>query len=38
VLETMFCQLEAAAAIEGVRRATDLPFVVAFSFDRGHAR
>jgi 5-methyltetrahydrofolate--homocysteine methyltransferase len=35
VLETMFCQLEAAAAIEGVRRATDLPFVVAFSFDRG---
>src|SRR4051794_10301882 len=35
VLETMFCKLEAAAAIEGVRRATDLPFVVAFSFDRG---
>jgi 5-methyltetrahydrofolate--homocysteine methyltransferase len=35
LLETMFCQLEAAAAIEGVRRATDLPFVLAFSFDRG---
>jgi 5-methyltetrahydrofolate--homocysteine methyltransferase len=35
LLETMFCQLEAAAAIDGVRRATDLPFVLAFSFDRG---
>ena len=35
VLETMFCQIEAGAAIDGVRRATDLPFVLAFSFDRG---
>jgi 5-methyltetrahydrofolate--homocysteine methyltransferase len=35
VLETMFCQFEAGAAIDGVRRATDLPFVLAFSFDRG---
>jgi len=35
VLETMFCQYEAGAAIDGVRRATDLPFVLAFSFDRG---
>ncbi|MDX6629472.1 MAG: 5-methyltetrahydrofolate--homocysteine methyltransferase [Gaiellales bacterium] len=35
VLETMFCQIEAGAAIEGVRRATDLPFVLTFSFDRG---
>jgi 5-methyltetrahydrofolate--homocysteine methyltransferase len=35
VLETMFCQFEAGAAIEGVRRATDRPFVLAFSFDRG---
>ena len=31
----MFCQFEAGAAIDGVRRATDLPFVLAFSFDRG---
>ena len=35
VLETMFCQIEAGAAIDGVRRATDLPFVLSFSFDRG---
>jgi 5-methyltetrahydrofolate--homocysteine methyltransferase len=35
VLETMFCPIEASAAIAGVRRATDLPFVLAFSFDRG---
>jgi 5-methyltetrahydrofolate--homocysteine methyltransferase len=35
VLETMFCQIEAGAAIDGVRRATDVPFVLAFSFDRG---
>jgi 5-methyltetrahydrofolate--homocysteine methyltransferase len=35
LLETMFCQIEAGAAIDGVRRATDLPFVLAFSFDRG---
>src|ERR1700704_1952357 len=35
LLETMFCQIEASAAIDGVRRATDLPFVLAFSFDRG---
>ena len=27
VLETMFCPVEAGAAIDGVRRATDLPFV-----------
>ena len=35
VLETMFCPIEAGAAIDGVRRATDVPFVVSFSFDRG---
>jgi len=35
VLETMFCPNEAGAAVDGVRRATDLPFVLAFSFDRG---
>jgi 5-methyltetrahydrofolate--homocysteine methyltransferase len=35
VLETMFCPVEAGAAIDGVRRATDVPFVVTFSFDRG---
>jgi 5-methyltetrahydrofolate--homocysteine methyltransferase len=35
VLETMFCPVEAGAAIAGVRRATDVPFVLAFSFDRG---
>jgi 5-methyltetrahydrofolate--homocysteine methyltransferase len=35
VLETMFCPIEAAAAVAGVRRASDLPFVLTFSFDRG---
>jgi len=35
VLETMFCPVEAGAAIDGVRRGTHLPFVLAFSFDRG---
>ncbi len=35
VLETMFCPIEAGAAIDGVRRATHLPFVLTFSFDRG---
>ncbi|MDX6599525.1 MAG: 5-methyltetrahydrofolate--homocysteine methyltransferase [Gaiellales bacterium] len=35
VLETMFCPVEAGAAIDGVRRGSDLPFVLAFSFDRG---
>ena len=35
VLETMFCPVEAAAAVDGVRRASDLPFVLTFSFDRG---
>jgi 5-methyltetrahydrofolate--homocysteine methyltransferase len=35
VLETMFCPVEAGAAIAGVRRTTDVPFVLTFSFDRG---
>jgi 5-methyltetrahydrofolate--homocysteine methyltransferase len=35
VLETMFCPVEASAAVAGVRRASDLPFVLTFSFDRG---
>jgi 5-methyltetrahydrofolate--homocysteine methyltransferase len=35
VLETMFCPVEAGAAIDGLRRATHLPFVLTFSFDRG---
>jgi methionine synthase I (cobalamin-dependent) len=35
VLETFFALEEAVAAIEGVRRVTDLPVVVAFSFDQG---
>jgi 5-methyltetrahydrofolate--homocysteine methyltransferase len=35
VLETMFCPIEAGAAIDGLRRATDVPFVLSFSFDRG---
>jgi 5-methyltetrahydrofolate--homocysteine methyltransferase len=35
VLETMFCPVEAGAGIAGVRRATDVPFVLTFSFDRG---
>ena len=37
LLETMFCQVEAGAAIDGVRRATDLPFVLAFSLRPRHA-
>ena len=35
VLETFFALEEATAAIEGVRRATDLPLVITFSFDQG---
>ena len=35
VLETFFALEEATAAIEGVRRASDLPLVVSFSFDQG---
>ena len=35
VLETMFCAIEARAAIDGVRSVTDVPWVLAFSFDRG---
>jgi 5-methyltetrahydrofolate--homocysteine methyltransferase len=35
VLETFFALDEALAAIEGVRSASDLPLVVAFSFDQG---
>ncbi|HEX9096223.1 MAG TPA: homocysteine S-methyltransferase family protein [Candidatus Dormibacteraeota bacterium] len=35
LLETFFALDEALAAIEGVRRATALPMVVTFSFDRG---
>src|ERR1700674_4369248 len=35
LLETFFALDEALAAIEGVRRATALPLVVFFSFDRG---
>ena len=35
LLETFFALDEARAAIEGVRRATALPLVVSFSFDRG---
>src|ERR1700674_948324 len=35
LLETFFALDEALAAIEGVRRATALPLVVSFSFDRG---
>jgi 5-methyltetrahydrofolate--homocysteine methyltransferase len=35
VLETMFCPIEAGAAVAGGRGATHLPFVLAFSFDRG---
>ena len=35
LLETMFCPVEAAAAIAGVQRGSDLPFVLTFSFDRG---
>jgi 5-methyltetrahydrofolate--homocysteine methyltransferase len=35
LLETFFALDEALAAIEGMRRATALPLVVSFSFDRG---
>jgi methionine synthase I (cobalamin-dependent) len=35
VLETFFATEEATAALEGIRRATDLPIVVTFSFDQG---
>lgn len=35
VLETFFALEEALWAAEGVRRATDLPLAVAFSFDQG---
>lgn len=35
LLETFFALEEAIAAIEGVRRATELPLVVTFSFDQG---
>jgi len=35
VLETFFALDEALAAVEGTRRASDLPLVVSFSFDQG---
>jgi 5-methyltetrahydrofolate--homocysteine methyltransferase len=35
LLETFFALEEALAAIEGARRASDLPLVVTFSFDQG---
>jgi methionine synthase I (cobalamin-dependent) len=35
LLETFFALEEALAAIEGIRRVTDLPVVVSFSFDQG---
>lgn len=35
VVETMFAINEAQAAVEGIRRATDLPIIVSFSYDRG---
>ena len=35
VIETMFAINEAQAAVEGVRRVTDLPVIVSFSYDRG---
>lgn len=35
VIETQFSLDEARAALEGVRRAGDLPVVVSFSYDRG---
>jgi 5-methyltetrahydrofolate--homocysteine methyltransferase len=35
LLETFFALDEALAAIDGVRRASALPLVVSFSFDRG---
>ena len=35
VIETMFAVNEAQAAVEGVRRVTDLPVIISFSYDRG---
>ena len=35
VLETFFALEEATAAIEGIRRVSDLPLAVSFSFDQG---
>jgi 5-methyltetrahydrofolate--homocysteine methyltransferase len=35
VIETMFALNEAQAALEGVRRVTEAPVVVSFSYDRG---
>ena len=35
VIETFFALDEALAAVEGTRRASDLPLVVSFSFDQG---
>ena len=35
LLETFFALDEALAAIEGIRRVTDLPVAVSFSFDQG---
>ncbi len=35
VLETFFALEETLAAVEGVRRASDLPLIVSFSFDQG---
>ena len=35
VIETMFAVNEAQAAVEGVRRVTELPIIVSFSYDRG---
>ncbi|MBV6395115.1 MAG: Bifunctional homocysteine S-methyltransferase/5,10-methylenetetrahydrofolate reductase [Anaerolineales bacterium] len=35
VIETMFAINEAQAALEGVRRVTELPVIVSFSYDRG---
>src|SRR5262249_48689768 len=35
VLETFFALDEALAAVEGARRASELPLVVSFSFDQG---
>jgi 5-methyltetrahydrofolate--homocysteine methyltransferase len=35
LLETFFALEEALAAIEGIRRVTDLPLAVSFSFDQG---
>src|SRR2546423_7157466 len=35
LLETFFALEEALSAIQGIRRTTDLPLLVTFSFDRG---